>query len=251
MKIASWNVNGIRARKDEVAAFLTRVRPDVLCMQELKATLDQIPEALACPPDYWCYWHGSKGYSGVSLHVHKSYCPDAPRFWHPEFDHETRIVVADIGTISIASMYVPNGGKNYEAKIGFLRALEEFVAQRRELGRAIVLCGDVNIARTENDVHPKLRDERVIGQRPEERAFFESILGKGDLRDVGRDLDPDNASLYTWWAPWRNMRQRNMGWRLDYVLASKDIAAKAVTSTVEREGNTSDHGPVIVEMALE
>ena len=251
MKLATWNVNGIRARKDEVVAFLERVRPDVLCLQELKALPEQIPEALSCLPQYWCYWHGSKGYSGVSLHVHKEHCPDQPRFWHPEFDHETRIVIGDIGGISIASMYVPNGGKNYEAKLGFLRALEDFVASSRGVGRKLVLCGDVNIARMEVDVHPKLRDERVVGQRPEERAFFARILEKGELCDVGRTLDPANEELFTWWAPWRNMRQRNLGWRLDYVLASKDVAAKAVRVTVEREGNTSDHGPVIVELELD
>jgi exodeoxyribonuclease-3 len=250
MKLATWNVNGIRARKDEVAAFVERVRPDVLCMQELKATPEQIPEALAALPQYWCYWHGSKGYSGVALLVHKDHCPEPPRFWHPEFDHETRIVIGDIAGISIGSVYVPNGGKNYEAKLDFLRAMETFVASARTVGRQLVLCGDINIARTEVDVHPKLRDERVVGQRPEERAFLASILDKGDLRDVGRELDPQNESLYTWWAPWRNMRERNMGWRLDYVLAAQPVAAKAVRVTVEREGNTSDHGPVIVELDL-
>ncbi len=250
MKIVSWNVNGIRARKDEVAAFLARERPDVLCMQELKATPEQIPEVLANPAGYWCYWHGSKGYSGVSLHVHKDHCADPPRFWHPAFDHETRVVIADLGAVSIASLYVPNGGKNYEAKLGFLRALEDFVASARTVGKQIMLCGDLNVARAEVDVHPKLRDPQLIGQRPEERAFFASILEKGKLRDVGRELDPQNFSLYTWWAPWRNMRERNMGWRLDYVLASEELAGKAIRATVERDTTTSDHGPLIVEFAL-
>jgi exodeoxyribonuclease III len=250
MKIATWNVNGIRARKDEVASFLERERPDVLCLQELKATLPQIPETLADLNQYWGYWHGSKGYSGVSLHVHKEHCADQPKFWHPEFDHETRIVVADMGALSVASIYVPNGGKNYQAKLAFLRALEDYVAAIRNVGRPMVICGDLNVARTENDVHPKLRDERVVGQRPEERMLIESILEKGGLRDVGRDLDPQNFDLFTWWAPWRNMRQRNMGWRLDYVLATADLAAHAKRSTVVREPGTSDHGPVIIEFEL-
>ncbi len=248
MKIVTWNVNGIRARKDEVVAFIERERPDVLCLQELKATLPQIPEVLAEIAPYWCYWHGSKGYSGVSIHVHKDQCADRPKFWHPEFDHETRIVVADLGLLSVASIYVPNGGKNYEAKLVFLRALEEYVAAARALGRPYVLCGDLNVARAEDDVHPKLRDPRLVGQRPEERAFIERILERGALRDVGRDLDPHNASLFTWWAPWRNMRARNMGWRLDYVLATQGLAARATRSRVERETNSSDHGPVIVEL---
>lgn len=251
MKLATWNVNGIRAREAEVFSLLQQQRPDVLCLQELKATLAQVPVSLCELGDYWCYWHGSKGYSGVSLHVRRDFCPDQPKFWHPEFDHETRVVVADLGRLSIASLYVPNGGRNYEAKLGFLRSLEEFVDSSRALGRQLILCGDINIARSEVDVHPKLRDERAIGQRPEERALFESILRKGDLRDVGRALDPDNVDLFTWWAPWRNLRQRNIGWRLDYVLASSAVAAKAQACQVAREGNTSDHGPVTVQLDLD
>lgn len=250
MKLVTWNVNGIRAREAEVVSFLERERPDVLCLQELKAMPAQIPASLCELGDYWCYWHGSKGYSGVSLHVRKSHSPDAPKFWHPDFDHETRIVIAEVGGLSIASLYVPNGGRSYEAKLGFLRALEDFVVSSRSLGRQLVICGDMNIARHEVDVHPKLRDERVVGQRPEERGFFASILEKGDLHDVGRELDPDNGDLFTWWAPWRNLRQRNMGWRLDYVLAAGGVAAKARRAQVGREGTTSDHGPVTIEFDL-
>lgn len=251
MKVVSWNVNGIRARKDEVAAFLDQERPDVLCLQELKATREQIPEILTTQAGYWAYWHGSKGYSGVSLHVHKERWAAPPRFWHPAFDHETRVVIADVGPISIASLYVPNGGRDFDAKLGFLRALEDFVASSRALGKQLMLCGDINIARAEEDVHPKLRDPRVVGQRPEERDFFARILEKGNLHDVGRELDPQNFSLYTWWAPWRNMRQRNMGWRLDYVLASQELAARALRARVERDTTSSDHGPLIIEFALE
>jgi exodeoxyribonuclease III len=254
VRLATWNVNGIRARKDEVAAFLDQEQPDVLCMQELKATPAQIPEALTDPPGYWCYWHGMKGYSGVSLHVRREFSPDAPRFWHPEFDHETRIVVADLllasGRVSVASMYVPNGGRDFLAKMGFLHALEQYVIGARALGLPLIVCGDVNIARTPADVHPRLQDPRVIGQRADERAFFERLLAAGGLTDLGRALDPDNESLFTWWAPWRNMRQRNIGWRLDYVLATRELAARASTSRVSREVGTSDHAPVIVTLEL-
>jgi exodeoxyribonuclease-3 len=95
-------------------------------------------------------------------------------------------------------------------------------------------------------VHPKERKPRAIGQLPEERALLERIIGHG-LVDVGRALDPDNDQLFTWWAPWREMRQRNIGWRLDYVLASESMFARVRSSTVQREFGTSDHAPVIVE----
>jgi exodeoxyribonuclease-3 len=111
-----------------------------------------------------------------------------------------------------------------------------------------VICGDLNIARTDMDVHPKERKPRAIGQLPEERAQLEQIIGHG-LVDVGRALEPDNDQMFTWWAPWRNMRQRNIGWRIDYVLASRALASRATASTVAREFGTSDHGPVSVEFA--
>jgi exodeoxyribonuclease-3 len=236
-----------------VVSLVQVERPDVLCLQELKATVDQIPEALSKLDEYWSCWHGSKGYSGVSIHVRKELAPERPRFWHPEFDHETRIVVADIhgvfDGISVASIYVPNGGRDYRAKIGFLDALAAYASSARLSRRGMLLCGDLNVARAEIDVHPRQRDPRMVGQRPEERALFERILEEGALRDVGRQLEPDNTSLYTWWAPWRNLRQLNVGWRLDYILASSGLAGRAIRSTVLRESGTSDHGAVIVELS--
>jgi len=252
MKLATWNVNGIRAREADVLAFVQAERPDVLCLQELKATSEQIPAALSelselC--DYWCYWHGMKGYSGVSLLVRRDFTPDRPRFLHPEFDHENRIAIAELGDVSVASIYVPNGGKNFEAKMGFLQAMVEHAAAARRLGRAIILCGDMNVTRTELDVHPRERNPRLVGQRPEERALFDRILTEGDLRDVGRELDPNNEELFTWWAPWRQMRERNIGWRLDYLLASSGLAARAVSCVSRRDVGTSDHGPVVAVFA--
>ncbi len=194
--------------------------------------------------DYWCCWHGSKGYSGVALHVSRAICPDRPHFSHPPFDHENRIVTVEVGDLTIASIYVPNGGKDFTAKMRFLEAMDAYAAEAQGAQRSIVLCGDMNVAHTERDVHPKERKPRAIGQLPEERALFDRLLARG-LVDVGRTLDPDNDGLFTWWAPWRNMRERNIGWRLDYVLASASLAARASTCTVQREVGTSDHAPVL------
>ena len=101
---------------------------------------------------------------------------------------------------------MPNGGKDFPAKMKFLEAMDEYATSFQASGRALVLCGDMNVARTERDVHPKERKPRAIGQLPEERALIERIIGRG-LVDVGRALDPDNDGLFTWWAPWRNMRR--------------------------------------------
>ncbi len=243
MKIATWNVNGIRARHDQLVQWVDRDRPDVVCLQEIKAAPDQLPGLLCDLDGYWCYWHGGKGYSGVALHVSKERWPDRPVFAHPEFDFEHRIVTANVGELTVASIYVPNGGKDYQAKLRFLRAMDEMARAARVDGRTLVLCGDLNVARTDRDVHPKER-KPVIGQLPEERDLLEAILAHG-LVDLGRALAPDDDGLFTWWAPWRNMRQRNIGWRLDYVLASEALAARASACPVLRDVGTSDHAPVM------
>jgi exodeoxyribonuclease-3 len=243
MKIGTWNVNGIRARHAQVREWIERDQPDVVCLQELKAKREQVPETLCDLAGYWCYWHGASAYSGVGLHVRKERFPEPPVFAHPAFDHETRIVEATLGDLVVASVYVPNGGKDYAAKIAFVQAMIDYAEATRVAGRTLVICGDLNIARTERDVHPKERKPNIIGQRPEERALFERLLGHG-LVDVARALDPANDGLFTWWAPWRNLRERNIGWRLDYVLASEGLAARAASCPAFSEFGTTDHAPV-------
>lgn len=244
MKLATWNVNGIRARQRDLQTFIEREQPDIFCLQEIKASLEQLPVWVCELEGYWCYWHGGKGYSGVALHVRKATHPERPAFHHPEFDYEHRIVTARLPLATIASIYVPNGNRDFPAKMRFLEALEAFAREYRAGGLPLILCGDLNVARSYVDVHPKERRPRAIGQLPEERELFERILSHG-LVDVHRRLDPDNTELFTWWAPWRNMRQRNIGWRLDYVLATPELAARAVSCVVQREVGTSDHGPVV------
>jgi len=158
MRIATWNVNGIRARAAQVRDWLERERPDVVCLQELKAEIGQLPGECRLP-DYYEYWHCLKGYSGVSLQVRKGLFAAEPVFSHPPFDREARIVQADAGDLAIASVYVPNGGKDYDAKLAFLRQLADWAARLRADGRELLLCGDLNVARTDLDVHPKERKD--------------------------------------------------------------------------------------------
>ncbi|HEV3484935.1 MAG TPA: exodeoxyribonuclease III, partial [Vicinamibacterales bacterium] len=246
MKIATWNVNGIRARQSQVQEWIERERPDVVCLQEIKASVDQLPVWLCELEGYWCYWHGGKGYSGVGLHVARTLSPERPAFAHPEFDYENRIVTVRLPGVTIASVYVPNGGKDFQAKMRFLDAMERFTEDLARESQPVLICGDLNIARTDMDVHPKERKPRAIGQLPEERAQLERIIGHG-LVDVGRALEPDNDQMFTWWAPWRNMRQRNIGWRLDYVLASQTLFERVRSCVIQKDVGTSDHAPVVVE----
>jgi exodeoxyribonuclease III len=246
MKIATWNVNGIRARHEQFVAWTAAEQPDVICLQEIKARLDQIPQSCSLE-GYTCYWHGAGGYSGVGLHVRTGFAAQ-PEFTHPSFDTETRIVQAQIEDTVFTSVYVPNGGKDFEAKIAFINSLISYAADLRSRGLKLVLCGDMNIARTDRDVHPKER-KRVIGQLPVEREMLEQLISDGGLVDVGRMLYPDDENYFSWWAPWRQMKERNIGWRLDYVLASESLAQRAVSCPSQREVGTSDHAPVVATFA--
>jgi exodeoxyribonuclease-3 len=250
MKIATWNVNGIRARQAEIEQLIAREKPDVLCLQEIKASIDQLPVWIVDLEGYWCYWHGGKGYSGVGLHASKAAFPERPAFHHPSFDFEHRIVTVRLPQMTVASTYVPNGGRDFAAKMRFLEALDAFAREYESSGQPLVVCGDLNVARTDRDVHAKERKPGVVGQRPDERALIEQILSRG-LVDVHRTLDPDNPDLFTWWAPWRKMKERNIGWRLDYILASQPLASRASSCVVQREFGTSDHGPVVAVLDLE
>jgi exodeoxyribonuclease-3 len=250
--VATWNVNGVRARLADVEAWLSDRQPDLVCLQELKAEPDQVPAPLRAHADYWSVWHGHKGYSGVALMVRKAMIAESPRWHVPSCDFETRIVTAQvpIGShlVTLASVYVPNGGKDYEAKLRFLNDLHVWVAETRRQVGPVLLCGDLNVAHTDRDIHPRERRPQQIGTRSDERALIETLLAE-QLVDVGRSLDPDNDALFTWWPPWRQMKQRNIGWRIDYVLASQELAGLATGSEVLRDTGSSDHGPLVVTLA--
>ncbi|MCC7540614.1 MAG: exodeoxyribonuclease III, partial [Deltaproteobacteria bacterium] len=225
-KLATWNVNGLRAREAQLLEWLERERPDVVCTQEIKVATESVPLTLRELPGYVGRWHGTGAYSGVGLHLRKERFGSDASIAPTSIDRECRTLAAEVGDVVLASVYVPNGGKDFPAKMSFLADLERWIASERARGRAVVVAGDINIARTDDDVHPKERKAGAIGQRPDEREQLERILA-GGMSDVVRALRPDDHELFTWWAPWRNLRQRNIGWRIDYVLASEPWASRA------------------------
>ena len=247
-KIATWNVNGLRARHAQLLACVAEEKPDVLCLQEIKATHAQIPDPLTTLHEYWNYWHGGpKGYSGVSLHFRRDRFPTAPPFTHPSFDSEYRIVEAKVGGVRFASIYVPNGGKDFAAKMTFLGELEAWTRACRDAGEPLVLAGDLNVALTDADVHPSEVKRGAVGQRVDERALLQRAIENG-LVDVLRATYAPEAQVFTWWAPWRNQREKNVGWRIDFVLASAALATTVKSCVVRKDVIGSDHAPVVVEL---
>ena len=248
MRIATWNVNGIRAREPQLLEWLELEKPDIFCLQEIKAQAAQLSLSLGTLAAYDSYFHGSGGYSGVSLHVKKSLRDSlgAPVFGHPPFDYESRIVAATLGELTVASVYVPNGGKDYPAKLRFFEAMITWARELAESGRRLVLAGDLNIAHRDVDVHPTQQRATAVGQRPEERERFDALLGTG-LVDVGRKLHPTDDRFFTWWPYWRGAREKNFGWRIDYVLTSRPIAERATRCVWQREFGSSDHAPLLVD----
>jgi exodeoxyribonuclease-3 len=237
--IATWNVNGIRARYAQLAELVEQQRPDVVCLQELKATQDQVPELVSNLSGYWCYWHGARAYSGVALHLRKERFPDAPRVAHPDFDRETRIAHVELEDLVLVSVYVPNGGKDFPAKMAFLDTMTRWATELHSAGRRVVICGDVNIAREERDVHPKERKPHAIGQRPDERAAFARLLDTGRRR--GARASGERRAL-TWWLRGTSASGTSDG---GSTMRGERAIARLKRCTVLREFGTSDHGPVV------
>lgn len=247
-KVATWNVNGLRARAAQLSDWLDAEQPDIVCLQEIRVTLEQVPPQLWARHGYHCHWHGGgKGYSGVALLVSER-MGRWTELSSPSFDFESRVVGAEVGGCRFYSVYVPNGGKDLQAKIRFWEAMDAHLDDLARAGKSVILGGDLNIARTPMDVHPKEAKQNCVGQLPQEREMFERLLSRGYV-DLQRSLHPDDADLYSWWAPWRNLRDRNIGWRIDYLLASEDLAGRAVSCVSQREVGTSDHGPVVAVLA--
>ena len=192
MKIATWNVNGIRARQGQLLEWLAAERPDVVCLQEIKASIDQLPFDLRELEDYWA--------GGMAARATRAWgCssprpePAPPAFTHPPFDFESRVISAEVdfgaGPVLTSSFYVPNGGKDFHAKLRFLEAMDAWAGEAQASGRPLIFCGDLNVARTDLDIHPKERKPNQVGARADERAILERLLARG-LVDVGRTLHP-------------------------------------------------------------
>ena len=250
MKIATWNVNGIRARQGQVLDWLAAEQPDIVCLQELKAHIDQLPFELRDLEHYYAGWHGDKGYSGVGLLVKRSIVTTPPVFTHPPFDFERRVISAELdfgrGPVLTSSFYVPNGGKDYDAKIRFLTDMDAWAAAHMAAGQAILFCGDLNVAHTELDLANPKPNRGKKGFTDEERAGFQAFLEAGFL-DTFRLFTSGNGH-YTWWSLASGARARNVGWRIDYVLVSAALRRRVKAAAIHADVLGSDHCPVSITL---
>lgn len=250
--LCSLNLNGIRsAERRGFSRWLKRSKPDVLCLQEVRALPHDVEDELRSPAGYNTRWHAAekKGYSGVALYAR--HAPD--RFVAGcSFDfcaNEGRVLRADWPDFSIVSLYVPSGSSSAERlkiKLRYLEHLIEFTQSLLDEDRPIALCGDINIAPTALDLARPKQNEKNSGFLPEERAWFARLLEQGWV-DVVRAQHPGVAGLYSWWSARGQARAKDIGWRLDHVLGTPSFAKCVKSAHIEKKAGLSDHAPVWVE----
>jgi exodeoxyribonuclease-3 len=255
LRIVSLNLNGLRsAQRKGVAQWLESHRPDVLCVQEIKAQEADLDETLRELSGARGHFHFAqkKGYSGVGLYSHKT--PQAVRtgFGSEEFDAEGRYVEADFGNLTVISVYVPSGSASPERQQAKFRFFESFEAHLRDLkssGREIVLCGDWNVAHQAIDLKNWKSNQKNSGFLPEERAWLTRIFDEIGFVDVFRRLDP-RPEQYTWWSARGQAWTNNVGWRLDYQIATPGLAAVARSASIHTASRFSDHAPLTIDYDL-
>lgn len=253
MRLISWNVNGVRAvvRKQLLTPFVTAYDPDVLCLQETKVQPEQMRLDLPAYPYH--YWYGAekKGYSGTAILAKTE--PLAVRYGLgvERHDHEGRVLTAEFATCYVVSVYVPN------AKRDLSRLAERqdwdhcFLAYVQALAqhKPVVFGGDLNVAHTPLDLANPKANLKTHGFTPEERAGFQRFLDAGFV-DTFRHLHPDAPGHYTWWRQFGGARERNIGWRIDYVLISAALLPSLEEATILATVQGSDHCPVSVGLRV-
>lgn len=246
-------MNGARAIAGKgFLAWLKRERPDAVCLQEIKATAEQLPPELREPEGYQAFWFPAErpGYSGVATLCRKPALSARRGMGVPEFDREGRTLVTDHGGFLLVNGYFPNGKSRPERldyKMRFKEAIADFCDGLRRRGRReVVLCGDVNTAHREIDLARPRENAGVSGFLPAERAWIDRFLARGWV-DTFRLLNPDARDRYSWWSYLGGARRRNVGWRIDYVFASAGLAGAVKGAFLEDAVEGSDHCPVGAE----
>lgn len=255
MKIISWNVNGIRAcHKKGLIDFVNKENPDIFCVQETKAHIEQVEVEAKQLHRNFAYWSSGvrKGYSGVATFVNEEPKSIAHGIGIEAYDREGRIVLTDHGAFDLYNIYFPNGGsgeERHQFKQQFLKDLNLHLKEKLKTGRQIVVVGDYNVAHQAMDVYDPIRLSKVSGFFPEERAWFSSFLELGFI-DTFRYLNPTAANRYSWWSYRELARENNRGWRIDYISISKGLEKYLTSADILDQVEGSDHCPVVAELNL-
>ena len=252
MKILTYNVNGIRAalRKD-FCSWLKDVNPEIVCLQEIKANIEQFEPSVFTDLGYHCFWNSAekKGYSGVAILTktkpkHVEYGCSIEKI-----DFEGRILRADFDKLSVMSTYFPSGssGEIRQAfKMKFLTQFQNYINVLKKDFPNLVISGDYNICHKAIDIHNPQRNKNTSGFLPEEREWMREFMASG-FTDSFRHLNPEPHN-YSWWSYRANARAKNLGWRIDYNMISENLLSNLNRSAILSQAHHSDHCPVLVEL---
>jgi exodeoxyribonuclease-3 len=256
MKIISANLNGIRsAAKKGFFEWMSKQDADFVCVQELKAQAADMTPAFLAPEGYNGYFHyaAKKGYSGAGIYSKTKADHVVLGFGNEEFDNEGRYVQCDFGKLTVISVYCPSGSSSEERQQAKFRFMEVFLPHLLCLtssGQEVVICGDWNIAHKEIDLKNWKSNQKNSGFLPEERAWLTRVFDECGLRDVYRLIHPDaTGDAYTWWSNRGQAWAKNVGWRIDYHIATSGIAATAHKAAIYKDERFSDHAPLTIEYA--
>ena len=254
IRLFSWNVNGLRAcsRKGFLQWF-AEARPDILGLQEVRALPEQLDDDVRQPDGYQVHLHPAerKGYSGVGLYTRVQPASVVLGGLHENrFDSEGRLIIADYGDFLLYNGYFPNGGNDLGRvpyKLEFSEAVLQHAEAQRRAGRSVVICGDVNTAHEEIDLANPRSNTKNTGFLPEERAWLSRFVDHGYV-DIFRHLHLGEGGLYTWWSNRKGVRERNVGWRIDYFFISEDLMPRVVDAKIHPHVMGSDHCPIELEL---
>ena len=255
MRIITINLNGIRSAANKgFFDWLRHQRADVVCVQELKAQAADLTREMLQPGRLVGYFHYAekKGYSGVGLYSRRQPDEIIEGLGMPDIDAEGRYLEARFGRLGVVSLYLPSGSASearQAAKFDFMARFLPHLSALRQSGREVIICGDWNIAHTEKDLRNWKSNQKNSGFLPEERAWLGQVLALGWV-DVYRSLYPEaEGEGYTWWSNRGQAWAKNVGWRIDYQIATPGIAAHARSAKVYKGQRFSDHAPLIVDYA--
>jgi len=257
LRVITANLNGIRsAARKGFFEWLPAQGADFVCLQELKAQTADMSADMLNPPGHFGYFHyaGKKGYSGVGIYTRRQPDQIIEGLGNAEFDAEGRYIEVIVGNLSIISVYLPSGSSGevrQEAKFRFMDVFYAHLAELAARGREVILCGDWNIAHKEIDLRNWKSNQKNSGFLPEERAWLGRVIDELGWVDAYRSLHPDATdACYTWWSNRGQAWAKNVGWRLDYQLATPRIAATATRADIYKAERFSDHAPLTIDYAF-